>query len=309
VAWGVQADASKQLGDSHTLRFGLFFQHDRTRSESINRVFALDALGNQASDTPIVIAVPEQLIGKNLAAYLQDEWKLSDTLTLNAGMRFDHSAAQVSENQLSPRIGLVWTPDDSTVVHLGYARYFTPPPLALIGKGTLSAFDGTTGEVANTTANPIRSERDHLFDIGVQRQLLRHLTVTIDMYYKATTSLLDDTTLGGTLILSPFNYARARNWGIELSASYAQGPFQAYFNMARGQQQAKSIDSNEFLFDTGDLAYIKDHYIYTDHSQKWTLSGGASLNLPDGIGHLQPAMDFIFGSGLRICKSISGSPR
>ena len=299
LAWGVQADGSFKASDSHTLRAGLFFQRDNSRSNSLNRVFAVDSGGNQTSDVPIAIAVAEQLVGHNYSAYLQDEWRLSDTLTLNYGVRFDQSEGQVSERQFSPRAGLVWKPDTATTLHLGYARYFTPPPLTLIGKGTVAAFNGTTGAAAILTADPVRSQREHMFDVGAQHLFGSHLTLGIDAYYKLATNLLDDTTLGGTLIQSPFNYARARNWGVEASASYAQGPVHAYLNVARGQQQARTIISNQFLFDPGDVSYIQNHYVFTDHSQKWTASGGASLNLPDRIGHFQPSIDFIYGSGLR----------
>ena len=299
LAWGVQADGSFKASDSHTLRAGLFFQQDNSRSNSLNRVFAVDAGGNQTSDVPISIAVAEQLVGHNYSAYLQDEWKLSDTLTFNYGVRFDQSKGQVSEHQFSPRAGLVWKPDNATTVHIGYARYFTPPPLTLIGKGTVAAFDGTTGAAAIKTADPVRSQREHMFDVGAQHLFGRHLTLGIDAYYKFATNLLDDTTLGGTLIQSPFNYARARNWGVEASASYAQGPVHAYLNVARGEQQAKTIISNQFLFDPGDVNYARNNYIFTDHSQKWTASGGASLNLPDRFGHFQPSIDLIYGSGLR----------
>ena len=299
LAYGVQADASFKASDSHTLRAGLFFQQDNSRSSSLNRVFAVNSAGNQTSDVPIVITVAERLVGRNYSAYLQDEWRLSDTLTFNYGVRFDLSEGLVREHQLSPRAGLVWKPDNATTVHIGYARYFTPPPLTLIGKGTVSAFDGTTGEAAIKTADPVRSQREHMIDIGAQHLFGSHLTLGIDAYYKLATNLLDDTTLGGTLIQSPFNYAKSRNWGVEVSASYAHGPFHAYGNLARGQQQAKAIISNQFLFDPADVSYIQDHYIFTDHSQKLTASGGASLNLPDKLGHFQPSLDFIYGSGLR----------
>ena len=299
LAYGVQADASFKASDSHTLRAGLFFQQDNSRSSSLNRVFAVNSAGNQTSGVPIVITVAERLVGRNYSAYLQDEWRLSDTLTFNYGVRFDLSEGLVREHQLSPRAGLVWKPDNATTVHIGYARYFTPPPLTLIGKGTVSAFDGTTGEAAIKTADPVRSQREHMIDIGAQHLFGSHLTLGIDAYYKLATNLLDDTTLGGTLIQSPFNYAKSRNWGVEVSASYAHGPFHAYGSLARGQQQAKAIISNQFLFDPADVSYIQDHYIFTDHSQKLTASGGASLNLPDKLGHFQPSLDFIYGSGLR----------
>jgi hypothetical protein len=52
---GVQADGSYKLSDSHMLRFGLFFQNERTRSVVSSRVFAVDDDGNQTSQAPLTI--------------------------------------------------------------------------------------------------------------------------------------------------------------------------------------------------------------------------------------------------------------
>ena len=38
--------------------------------------------------------------------YLQDEWKITNQLTLNAGLRFDQMYQYVGANQLSPRLSL-----------------------------------------------------------------------------------------------------------------------------------------------------------------------------------------------------------
>ncbi len=112
-------------------------------------------------------------------------------------------------------------------------------------------------------------------------------------------NLLDEEHFGSTLIQSPFNYDKANVWGVEFSANYKQGPVEAYFNVARGQEKGKGIVSNQFFFDPAELAYLRNNYIFTDHSQKWTISGGGALSLNDGIGKLEPSFDFIYGDGLR----------
>jgi outer membrane receptor protein involved in Fe transport len=60
--------------------------------------------------------------------YLQDEWKPFEQLTINFGGRLDFVNAFADENQLSPRINIVYEPFKGTAFHAGYARYFTPPP-------------------------------------------------------------------------------------------------------------------------------------------------------------------------------------
>ena len=73
-------------------------------------------------------------------------------LTVNYGVRYDQYGAFSSGDQLSPRVNAVWTPLDGTVVHAGYSRYFSPPPIELVGtSATSTLFDNTTNAPAITT--------------------------------------------------------------------------------------------------------------------------------------------------------------
>jgi outer membrane receptor protein involved in Fe transport len=299
LAYGVQSDASLKLGDAHTARFGLYFQRERTGSNSLTRVFPVDALGAQVSDLARSVALSQSKVGRVFGVYLQDEWRIGDTLTLNYGLRYDHVSAFVREQQVSPRAGLVWKPVSGTTVHLGYARNFTPPPQELIANSTVTAFAGTTAAAPTAIADPVRAEREHNVDFGVQQVIAGRLTLGFDAYYKTKQNLLDEEHFGSTLIQSPFNYAKANVWGVEFSANYEHGPLEFYVNLARGQEKAKQIVSNQFFFDAAELGYIANTYIYTDHSQKWTISGGGALKLPTPLGQLTPSFDFIYGDGLR----------
>ncbi len=164
---GVQADGSYKVSDSHTLRFGLFFQNERTRSNVTSRVFPVETnpndpnFGNQTSDIPISITDVGGRNGQLYGVYLQDEWSLSPTLTLNYGARFDVVRAYTREQQLSPRVNMVWKPSADTTLHIGYARNFTPPPQELVAAPTLALFNGTTKATDIATADPVLSEREH----------------------------------------------------------------------------------------------------------------------------------------------------
>ena len=61
------------------------------------------------------------------------------------------------------------------------------------------------------------------------------------------------------------------------------------------QAQGEHIVSSQFNFDPADLAYIADHFIFLDHNQTYSASGGASYK----FGDLKLSTDFIAGSGLR----------
>ncbi|MDH7975849.1 TonB-dependent receptor [Sphingomonas sp. AR_OL41] len=305
---GVQADGSYKLSDSHTLRFGLFFQNERTRSLVTSRVFTVDGSGAQTSTVPLSITDSGGRNGQLYGAYLQDEWSLTPTLTLNYGARFDAVRAYTREQQLSPRINMVWTPATGTTFHAGYARNFTPPPQELIAAPTLALFNGTTKATEIATADPVRAEREHYFDVGVQQVVVPGLKIGLDAYYKIKRNLLDEGQFGPSLVLSPFDYATGYAWGVELSGSYTHGPVDLYFNVARGEEKGRNVVSSQYFFAQDELDYIAGHSIFTDHSQRWTASGGGSVTIRNGLGKLVPSVDFLYGDGLRADDPINNVP-
>jgi outer membrane receptor protein involved in Fe transport len=306
LATGVQADGSAQLGSNHTLRFGVSFQNEHTTSKVVSTVLPSNDCGADpdceivaTSDVPFTITDQGRKTGQLYGIYLQDEWKLTPTLTLNYGARYDMVRAFTKESQLSPRANLVWNATPLTTIHLGYARNFTPPPQELIAPASVALFNATTKQSQIRFGDPVRSEREHYFDAGVEQRIKGGFKVALDAYYKTKRNLLDEGQFGSSLVLSPFNYAKGYAWGVELSGNYTRGPFDLYANVARGAEKGKDIVSAQYFFAPDELAYIQNHYIFTDHSQNWTASGGGSYTIHDSIGTLVPTADFVYGSGLR----------
>ena len=300
---GLQSDGSTKIGSTHTVRFGLFAQNERTRSVVTSRVlqgtFDDSFSFSQSSDQPLTIIDRGGLNGQLYGAYLQDEWTLSPNLTLNYGARFDVVRAYTREQQLSPRINLVWLPTKSTTFHIGFARNFTPPPQELIAGRTLALFSGTAKQPQNFMADPVRAEREHYFDAGVEHRFPGGFKMAIDSYYKIKRNLLDEGQFGSGIVQSPYNYEKGFAWGVELSANYTRGSFDLYANIARGEEKGKSIVSSQYFFSHQTLDYVHDHYIFTDHSQKWTASGGGSMTIRNSAGTLVPTFDIAYGDGLR----------
>jgi len=296
---GLEADATYQLGDSHTIRAGALFQADGDENNTATTAFNLDGAGNPTS--LVNISDNHPIYSQFTGLYLQDEWKLLSTLTLNFGARFDvFSSSFDDENQLSPRINLVYKPFRSTTLHAGYSRYFTPPNIADVDSPDLVKFNGTSAGSATPLESPVKAERANYYDVGVTQTILPGWTMGLDSYYKTAQNQLDDGLFGQTLILSAFNYEKGRIYGMEFSTSYETGGFTAYGNAAYSVAQGENWDSSQFLFSPADLAYVQNHYVYLDHDQRYSASAGLSYRFKEGReASTLTYIDIVSGSGLR----------
>ncbi|PYL58669.1 MAG: TonB-dependent receptor [Verrucomicrobia bacterium] len=220
---GVELDSSYKLNDQHTIRGGLIFTEQHATIDTATLVFPVDANGNQISTTPRRIVDNHDKYGYFYGFYLQDEWKPFEQLTINFGGRLDFVNAFADENQLSPRINVVYKPFDWTTLHAGYARYFTPPPLEAVPQSTVAKFAGTTNGSAITLDSAVTSERAHYFDAGVTQKIMEGWNAGLDGFYKSSHSTLDEGQFGQALILSSFNYNRGRIYGGEFTTNYDHG--------------------------------------------------------------------------------------
>jgi hypothetical protein len=300
VAYALQSDGAYKLTDVHTLRAGIFAQSDHSKSATTSQVIALDGNGNQINDVPVSIVDDSGKTEWIESLYLQDEWKLIPTVTVNYGLRFDHFTAFTSAHQLSPRVNVVWQPLPGTIVHGGYARYLSPPPFELVANETVAKFVNTTGGGTVSQSDTPQPEQANYYDIGVQQKIFRRFTVGLDTYYKQSHNLIDEGQFGAPIILTPFNYAQGKQYGAELTGNYTGEALSAYLNLAFQSAKGKNIDSAQFNFSPDDLNYIASHYIHLDHEQQFTASGGASYLW---LGTRFSA-DFLVGSGLRATPGV-----
>lgn len=319
LANGLQADASYELGEHHTLRAGMLATYDLEQLDTTSAVFpsasqftasptteTIPLLGGpaplpgnppQSSLTPFTITANGGNSGLTAGLYLQDEWRLTDHLTLNYGARYDlFDVSFDNEWQISPRANLVWEINNATTAHMGYARYFMPPTLQYVHPSTVKEFEYTTDAPFNERDDPQKVERDNYFDMGLSRQITPAWQITGDTFCKLAKHLLDDGQFGSAVILDNFNYSSGTVYGAELSSTYKQGPFSAYGNYSYVQTWVRDIDSVENEFPNGELAYLTTNHMQLDHQGRFTGSGGVSYDL---LKNLRVHADFLYGSGLR----------
>ena len=294
-ALGLQGDAAYRLNERHTLRFGASLIGERTQAINRTTVLPLDSDGN-AFDQPFRIQDRTARTGYTYGLYAQDEWRIADRLTLNLGLRFDYLDAYVRAGQVSPRANLVYQPFDGTRVSLGYSRYFVPPAQDLITPGRLSLFNDTTAAAGNSRSDPVRPERSHYFNLGIQQRVTPQVTVGVNGYYKNARDQLDLGQFGRAIVFTPFNYARAQVYGVEFTAAYRGPRFDAYANLAVSRAAGREIRSGQFNFDIDELAYIARKYVRLDHDQLITASAGVIYRPWEGA---RASGTMLAGTGLR----------
>ena len=292
---GIQFDGSYRLSDVHTMRAGFAVSGEETQVNNTSTVLPLARMAPPCL-CHFSLTDYNSKLGWNLGGYIQDEWKITNNLTLNTGLRFDQLYQFVAANQFSPRVALVYKPFEDTSIHAGYARYFTPPMQAQATPTNLALFNNTTQQPVIAADDPVLPERSHYFDVGVDQKILPGLTVGADAYYKIATDLIDDGQFGQAVVLTQFNYAQGYSEGVELKAKYQNEGFKAYANFSTNRTKAKDVVSNQYLFDDPvEFAYIAQNYHFIDDAQLITASAGASYKWDKTL----ISLDGIYGYGLR----------
>lgn len=179
------------LKNRHSLTFGMDYKHD---------IAASGFYGDHQANT--------------YSPYLQDTWKVTSFLQLNAGVRYDSYSlvgGDSAETQFSPKFGLSFQPFGSTILHTSIGKGFRVPSIA--EKFT----EHDLQDAAQLTKNPaLQPESATLFDIGLRQGIGNKFSAEISGFvsdYRNLISLTQTSDLN--LILQFNNCEHARIQGIE----------------------------------------------------------------------------------------------
>src|SRR5208337_2516602 len=81
---GTQFDASYRANDRHTLRTGFAVSEEQTNVT--NGWTVLPGSAGAVTGPPFPVTDANSLVGWNIGGYIQDEWKITNQLTLNTGL-------------------------------------------------------------------------------------------------------------------------------------------------------------------------------------------------------------------------------
>lgn len=219
-----------------------------------------------------VLADQVHLTGLNVGVYAQDRLMLRQGVTIDAGLRWDHTDANGSESLIQPRLGLsVRVPHTGLTAHAYAGRLFQPPPLAELGVAGSDA-----AAEAGQAFTAVHAERNALYEAGVT--LATHgIIADVTYYYNHSHNFLDHEQLGDSAMFLPVNIAEARMRGIEVSISSPAGrTLRGRVTYAFGYAEGKG-EITGGLGDIGPRADESNSYFPLDHDQRH--AGSVSLDI------------------------------
>ncbi|MFZ0246905.1 TonB-dependent receptor [Candidatus Binatus sp.] len=291
----LQGDLTWRLGASNTLRGGFYMGEYGVESDQTSQVFPI-AMGHPAT-TPISLTANLNKINLVYGVYLQDDWQITDRLSVNFGSRWDRVSGFTVNSQFSPTINFVYKPRTDTTLHAGFARSFQVPNFQNVSSGIFKLFAGTTGAVGTSPSGNTSpfTETDYTWDTGFTHQFTPHLAYAQDNYFRIDRHYLDEGEFAFVPIDAPFNYVRGYGGGTEHSLTYNLEDFALRANVFVAREEDIGVASGQYNFPADEVSYIDRHYFVLDHTPLVGASGGAAYRWHD----YQFAFDGLFSSGLR----------
>ena len=266
----------------HTGRVGAygFYQHD-------DNLFGL-----QSGDGGVALNQALTPTGHLAVAFAEDQYAVTDRLTVSGGLRVTRFSGGVTESAVSPRVGAVMrVPGCECAVRGSYGQYYQAPPLTTV-----------SGPLLDLAVNqgfgflPLKGERDKQYEVGIAIPV-RAWAVDLDYFRTNARNFFDHDVVGNSNIFLPLTIDTARIRGWEATVRSPRGH----------RAQAHLAYSHQFVEGRGAVSGgltafepPSDDFFFLDHDQRDTLTAGVDVELPAGAwlsGSIGYGSGFLEGDG------------
>jgi outer membrane receptor for ferrienterochelin and colicin len=248
----------------HNANIGLygFAQRD---DESVNLI-ANDGSG-------LSLAQRKNTSGHLETAFLEEQYKALDWMTLTVGARLTHFSGAIAENAASPRLGgTIRIPHLNWVLRGFWGEYYQAPPLSTVS-GPLLDFAVSQG----LGFIPLRGERDQEHQFGLTIPL-RGWAFDVNNYHQRAQNYFDHNAIGNSNIFFPLTIDGARLYGWEFTIRSPQiaRRGEVYLTYANAHAQGSGAVSGGLM----DFSPPENGYFLLDHDQTHTLHAGFNFRMP-----------------------------
>ena len=229
---------------------------------------------NDGSGT-IIPPLAQNPAGSLIAAFVEDQFKPSSWLTLNAGLRQTHFSGALAENATSPRVGAsARIPKLNWVFRGFYGHFYQAPPLGTLSGPALSAIQSQQ----QLDFVPLAGERDEEHQFGVTIPF-KGWVLDADNFLTRATNFFDHNSLNNSNVFFPVDVqaARINGWELTLRSPRIRNRAQIYLTYSNQLALGRGCVVGGLI---GACAVPPPGYFFLDHDQRNTLHLGGQYTLP-----------------------------
>lgn len=157
-----EAQLQKFIGEKHRVTFGMDYQYD----------LAIKQENYDKTAGGVYPYLDDDRESWHMGGYLQEEFFITDTLTLNMGLRYDYY--ETIGSTVNPRTALIYNPFEKTIFKLLYGRAVRAP----------NAYELYYSDGYTSKDNPgLDEESVNTFELMVEQYFGKHYRGTVAGYY------------------------------------------------------------------------------------------------------------------------------
>ena len=229
--------------------------------------------------------------------FVEDNYRATPWLTLNAGVRQTHFAGDRVEDAIYPRVGAaIQIPKLKWVFRGFYGHFYQPPPVTKLSDAQVGLLNQTDTEGFVT----LYGERNEEHQFGIQIPFKGWL-LDADTFENRGRNFLDHNNVGESSIFIPITVqgSLVQAWEVTLRSPHLWRFGQAHLAYSNQiAQQTGGITSGLVCVGAAvlptDPCYVAPGYSALDHDQRNTLNVGFNGNLPYRISG---SFNVYYGSG------------
>lgn len=212
-------------------------------------------------------------VGRGAAsAYAQDDFSPWPRLTVNAGLRYDHTDLLLPTQQASPRLGAVYyLPQTHTALRASFNHLYMPPQVEnLLLASSLQARQLSPFAVSlGGGGSDLAAETSSAYEVGASQQLPKTLRLNLAYWWRDFRNIDDPNVLFSTTVIFPNSVAaaQAKGWDVRLDVPERHG-WSGYLSYTNSRV-TEIGPLNGGLFLTSDFLEIGPGTRFTpDHDQR-----------------------------------------
>ena len=213
--------------------------------------------------------------GSLVAAFVEDQFKVTWWLTLNGGLRQTHFSGGVVENATSPCAGAsLRIPKLNWVFRGFYGHFYQAPPLGTLSGPALNDIQTQQG----LDFVPLHGERDEEHQFGVTIPL-KGWVLDADNFLTRATNFFDHNSLNNSNVFFPVTVqgARINGWELTLRSPRLRNRAQFYLTYSNQLALGRGCIVGGLI---GPCPVPPPGYSFLDHDQRNTLHLGGQYTLP-----------------------------